>query len=138
MVIVIAIIPLLCRINPVTGCVEEERPNPMDSMSEEQKEYEATKLIGIMDKLHRYDLLSRMSIVLYTHSHSHTGRALFSHARLAKTGGPYRSNTYWSCKSKMYHLELKIRTRMDFRFSHPHHTDFRHLPFCSHTCELHK
>lgn len=41
------------RINPVTGVVEEEQPNPMEGMTEEQKEYEAMKLISMFDKLSR-------------------------------------------------------------------------------------
>lgn len=43
------------RINPVTGCIDQPRsgPNPLDHMSEEQKEYEANKLACIMDQLHR-------------------------------------------------------------------------------------
>lgn len=40
-------------INPVTGVVEEEQPNPMDGMTEEQKEYEAMKLITMFEKLSR-------------------------------------------------------------------------------------
>lgn len=40
-------------INPVTGRVEEEQPNPMDGMTEEQKEYEAMKLVNMFDKLSR-------------------------------------------------------------------------------------
>ncbi|XP_072283236.1 chaperone Ric-8A isoform X4 [Pyxicephalus adspersus] len=39
------------NINPVTGRVEEKQPNPMDGMTEEQKEYEAMKLVSMFDKL---------------------------------------------------------------------------------------
>ncbi|KHJ98989.1 hypothetical protein OESDEN_01046 [Oesophagostomum dentatum] len=41
------------RINPVTGCLRPENtgPSPLDSMSEEQKEYEAMKLVNAMNKL---------------------------------------------------------------------------------------
>ncbi|XP_023340819.1 synembryn-A [Eurytemora carolleeae] len=39
------------KVNPITGCVEEDRPNPLEGMSEEQKEYEAMKLVNMMDKL---------------------------------------------------------------------------------------
>ncbi|KAE8593744.1 hypothetical protein XENTR_v10019296 [Xenopus tropicalis] len=42
------------NINPVTGRVEEKQPNPMDGMTEEQKEYEAMKLVNMFDKLSRY------------------------------------------------------------------------------------
>lgn len=41
------------RINPITGAVEEEQPDPMEGMTEEQKEYEAMKLISMFDKLSR-------------------------------------------------------------------------------------
>lgn len=41
------------RINPITGVIEEEQPNPMEGMTEEQKEYEAMKLINMFDKLSR-------------------------------------------------------------------------------------
>jgi len=39
-------------VNPVSGCVEPERPSPFAGMSEEQKEYEANKLANIIDRLH--------------------------------------------------------------------------------------
>ncbi|PNJ84743.1 RIC8A isoform 7, partial [Pongo abelii] len=38
-------------INPVTGRVEEKPPNPMEGMTEEQKEHEAMKLVTMFDKL---------------------------------------------------------------------------------------
>ncbi|KAG6803181.1 synembryn [Apis mellifera caucasica] len=41
------------QINPVTGCFEHPKPNPLEGMSEEQKEYEALQLIGLVDKLTR-------------------------------------------------------------------------------------
>ncbi|KAL0272743.1 UNVERIFIED_CONTAM: hypothetical protein PYX00_005604 [Menopon gallinae] len=41
------------QINPVVGRCEPPRPNPMEGMSEEQKEYEALKLANMMDKLSR-------------------------------------------------------------------------------------
>ncbi|KAK6637344.1 hypothetical protein RUM44_007759 [Polyplax serrata] len=41
------------HINPVIGCYEPSRPNPMEGMSEEQKEYEAVKLANMLDKLSR-------------------------------------------------------------------------------------
>lgn len=40
-------------INPITGHVEEPMPNPMEEMTEEQKEYEAQKLVNMLDKLSR-------------------------------------------------------------------------------------
>ncbi|XP_066591804.1 synembryn isoform X2 [Prorops nasuta] len=39
------------KINPVTGCYEQPKKNPMEGMSEEQKEYEALKLVSLVDKL---------------------------------------------------------------------------------------
>lgn len=41
------------QINPVTGCFEHPKPNPLEGMTEEQKEYEALQLVGLMDKLTR-------------------------------------------------------------------------------------
>lgn len=38
----------------MTGRVEEKLPNPMDSMSDEQKEHEAMRLVDMFDKLSRY------------------------------------------------------------------------------------
>lgn len=49
---------LLCdqlfSINPITGRVEEKLPNPMEGMTDEQKELEAMKLVNMFDKLSRY------------------------------------------------------------------------------------
>ena len=42
-----------CSINPITGRWELERPDPMAEMSDEQKEYEAMKLVNKLDKLQR-------------------------------------------------------------------------------------
>lgn len=41
------------QINPVTGCFEHPKPNPLEGMSEEQKEYEALQLVDLVDKLTR-------------------------------------------------------------------------------------
>uniref|UniRef100_A0A673AJV9 Synembryn n=1 Tax=Sphaeramia orbicularis TaxID=375764 RepID=A0A673AJV9_9TELE len=41
------------RINPVTGRVEAEQPDPMQGMSEEEKEEEAKRLIMLFNKLSR-------------------------------------------------------------------------------------
>ncbi|KPP60449.1 synembryn-A-like, partial [Scleropages formosus] len=38
-------------INPVTGRVEDNQLNPMEGMTEEQKEFEAMKLVDMFDKL---------------------------------------------------------------------------------------
>lgn len=48
------LINLLTRINPVTGCYEANKPNPMEGMTEEEKEYEAMKLVNMIDKLQRF------------------------------------------------------------------------------------
>ncbi|KAM9470519.1 chaperone Ric-8A [Clarias gariepinus] len=50
------------HINPVTGKVEEEQPNPMDGMTEEQKEYEAMKLVSLFDKLSRDHVIQPMKL----------------------------------------------------------------------------
>lgn len=42
------------RINPVTGRVEAEQPNPMEGMTEEEKEEEAKRLIMLFNKLSKY------------------------------------------------------------------------------------
>ncbi|KAM3608897.1 uncharacterized protein V6R79_006487 [Siganus canaliculatus] len=52
------------HINPVTGVVEEEQPNPMEGMTEEQKEYEAMKLINMFDKLSRGSVIQPMQLGL--------------------------------------------------------------------------
>ncbi len=39
------------RVNPVLGCYEARRPDPMAGMTEEQKEYEAMKLVDQINKL---------------------------------------------------------------------------------------
>lgn len=60
-------ISIFPSINPITGVVEEEQPNPMEGMTEEQKEYEAMKLVDMFDKLSRS--------VKSTHSHlMHAGQ----------------------------------------------------------------
>lgn len=40
-------------INPITGHVEEPMPNPIEEMTEEQKEYEGQNLVNLFDKLSR-------------------------------------------------------------------------------------
>ena len=42
----------VCRVNPVSGYAEPQRPSPFAGMSEEQKEHEAVKLANIIDRLH--------------------------------------------------------------------------------------
>ena len=38
----------------MTGRWEDEKADPMAGMTDEQKEYEAEKLLNVMDKLQRY------------------------------------------------------------------------------------
>lgn len=45
------------NINPVTGCYEPNHPDPCAGMSDEQKEYEAMKLVNLMDQLNRQGLV---------------------------------------------------------------------------------
>ncbi|XP_037017223.2 synembryn-A [Artibeus jamaicensis] len=49
-------------INPVTGRVEEKLPNPMEGMTEEQKEHEAMKLVNMFDKLSRHRVIQPMGV----------------------------------------------------------------------------
>ncbi|CAH0397283.1 unnamed protein product [Chilo suppressalis] len=39
------------HIDPVVGCTRPPRPNPLEGMTEEQKEYEAMKLVNLFDKM---------------------------------------------------------------------------------------
>merc|ERR1719334_1248393 len=41
------------KVNPVTGCEEKVVASPFEGMSEEQKEYEAMKLVNTLDKMTR-------------------------------------------------------------------------------------
>ncbi|XP_033491111.1 chaperone Ric-8A isoform X1 [Epinephelus lanceolatus] len=50
------------HINPITGVVEEDQPNPMEGMTEEQKEIEAMKLVNMFDKLSRTNLIQPMQL----------------------------------------------------------------------------
>ncbi|XP_066557094.1 chaperone Ric-8A isoform X2 [Amia ocellicauda] len=50
------------NINPVTGRVEEKLPNPMEGMTEEQKEFEAMKLVNMFDKLSRDQVIQPMRV----------------------------------------------------------------------------
>ncbi|KAM6159159.1 chaperone Ric-8A [Rhynchocyon petersi] len=49
-------------INPVTGRVEEKPPNPMEGMTEEQKEHEAMKLVNMFDRLSRHRVIQPMGM----------------------------------------------------------------------------
>lgn len=44
-------------INPVLGCYEPPRPSPFENMSDEQKEFEAMKLLNLIDKLDRQGII---------------------------------------------------------------------------------
>ena len=46
----------------MTGCWEPPHTNPMDGMSEEQKEYEAVQLANLMAKLTKYGIVQNISI----------------------------------------------------------------------------
>lgn len=50
------------QINPVTGAVEEEQPDPMEGMTEEQKELEAMKLVRMFDRLSRSNFIQPMKL----------------------------------------------------------------------------
>ncbi|KAH8386637.1 hypothetical protein KR093_001633 [Drosophila rubida] len=39
--------------NPVLGCVEQPKRNPLEGMSEEQKEYEAVQLVNLLEQLRK-------------------------------------------------------------------------------------
>ncbi|KAG2459796.1 RIC8B protein, partial [Polypterus senegalus] len=49
-------------INPITGHVEEPMPNPLEEMTDEQKEYEALKLVHMFDKLSREEIIKPMGV----------------------------------------------------------------------------
>ncbi|CAJ1056958.1 synembryn-B isoform X2 [Xyrichtys novacula] len=49
-------------INPITGHVEEPMQNPIEEMTEEQKEYEAEKLANMFDKLSRQNVIRPMGV----------------------------------------------------------------------------
>ncbi|XP_051988320.1 synembryn-A-like [Xyrauchen texanus] len=50
------------RINPVTGRVEEEQPDPMEGMTEEEKEAEALSLINMFNKLSRSKIIQPVGV----------------------------------------------------------------------------
>ncbi|XP_056242727.1 synembryn-B isoform X3 [Seriola aureovittata] len=50
------------NINLITGHVEEPMPNPIEEMTEEQKEYEAQKLVNMFDKLSRQNVIRPMGV----------------------------------------------------------------------------
>ncbi|XP_014829008.1 PREDICTED: synembryn-A-like [Poecilia mexicana] len=50
------------RINPVTGRVEAEQSNPMEGMTEEEKEEEAKRLIMLFNKLSKENIIQPMGM----------------------------------------------------------------------------
>ncbi len=54
------------RINPVTGRVEAEQPDPMEGMTEEEKEEEAKRLIMLFNKLSRSVKRQRLTDIKLT------------------------------------------------------------------------
>ncbi|KAM9716532.1 chaperone Ric-8A-like [Menidia menidia] len=50
------------RINPVTGRVEAEQPDPMEGMTEEEKEEEAKRLIMLFNRLSRESIIQPMGV----------------------------------------------------------------------------
>lgn len=46
----------------MSGCDEEPRPNPIEEMTEEQKEYEAEKLVKIIFEMRRQDVIRPMVV----------------------------------------------------------------------------
>ncbi|XP_029453244.1 synembryn-B-like isoform X2 [Rhinatrema bivittatum] len=50
------------NINLITGHMEEPMPNPLDEMTEEQKEYEAMKLVTMFDTLSREEVIKPMGM----------------------------------------------------------------------------
>ncbi|MBN3298881.1 RIC8A protein, partial [Amia calva] len=51
------------RINPVTGRVEEETPDPMEGMSEEEREEEARRLVCMLNRLARDQIIEPMGMM---------------------------------------------------------------------------
>ncbi|TRY85195.1 hypothetical protein DNTS_009242 [Danionella cerebrum] len=49
-------------INPITGHIEHPMPNPIEEMTEEQKEYEAQRLVNMIDELSRKELIRPMGV----------------------------------------------------------------------------
>ncbi|EZA54229.1 Synembryn-A [Ooceraea biroi] len=51
------------QINPIIGCYEPPKSNPLEGMTEEQKEYEALQLVNLVDKLTREGVVRPCRIV---------------------------------------------------------------------------
>lgn len=52
------------RINLVTGRVEEEQPDPMEGLTDEEKEREALRLIGMINRLSRDQIIQPMGVTI--------------------------------------------------------------------------
>ncbi|XP_072172280.1 chaperone Ric-8A-like [Diadema setosum] len=50
------------RINPITGRVEEFKPDPMEGMSEEQKEFHAQELAAMITKMSNEGVITPMAV----------------------------------------------------------------------------
>jgi hypothetical protein len=50
------------KINPVVGCYEDPKENPLEGMSDEQKEHEAMHLVQMMDKITRAGIVKPCKI----------------------------------------------------------------------------
>uniref|UniRef100_A0A6Q2X8P5 Synembryn n=1 Tax=Esox lucius TaxID=8010 RepID=A0A6Q2X8P5_ESOLU len=50
------------HINPVTGRVEEQQPDPMEGMTEQEKEEEARKLISLFNRLSRDNIIQPIGV----------------------------------------------------------------------------
>uniref|UniRef100_A0A3P9L7N7 Synembryn n=1 Tax=Oryzias latipes TaxID=8090 RepID=A0A3P9L7N7_ORYLA len=50
------------KINLVTGCVEAEQPDPMEGMTEEEKEEEARRLISMINRMSRDQIIQPMGV----------------------------------------------------------------------------
>ncbi|XP_058791759.1 synembryn [Phymastichus coffea] len=50
------------HINPVIGCYEKPKSNPFEGMTEEQKEYEAMKLVSLVDQLQRGGIIQPCTV----------------------------------------------------------------------------
>ncbi|XP_029997851.1 synembryn-A [Sphaeramia orbicularis] len=52
------------RINLVTGRVEEEQPDPMEGLTDEEKEAEALRLIGMINRLSQDQIIQPMGVTI--------------------------------------------------------------------------
>ncbi|XP_029109733.1 synembryn-A isoform X1 [Scleropages formosus] len=50
------------RVNLVTGRVEEEQPDPMEGMTDEEKEAEARRLVALFDRLSRDEIIQPVGV----------------------------------------------------------------------------